>query len=765
MHDVLVKRIPLFSSYSSTAILLFQFLLIVPWALGFSFLNSTFVAFSVFINIICGAYAYTLISKKQTFEIVELLGFGVGLGTSIPALINISSGLFGFVSWSTTPMFPIAMLALTFVRDNRSRLHALCISTVNSFDLVLVLSMAIIGLAAWAQDLIGFLVVLILALFALWYLEKFSTKSIRYRLQKLIVFSVFPIGSLFTRYLVSCLNHKPIWLSLTGVDVAFDEATSFGVSTFGIFDNALLAGQRTYGHVLTHAWAGDLASFANAPRFLVTASFGFVVAVIGIAALVFSICLRLFDSLSAARISLILLFLQGSMPEEYVLLNTFRMAHAISIMWLLLFCLLFAQIYNKEVRFSHLVIGLGMFAITMSKIHWGIIAVVILTANAFWYLIVRRSFVHITYVILSAIIFFSTYWLAFDRNYGFPFNFGISRNFIYEIVGIVFLRFFIGIGFLATKDNSYVRRMASVAVVFGLIVHLILAGEYASDYWISFALIWISIFTSPYVIGAFNSLALCRNYRYLMFFCSLLAGFYFTYYFFRENYYLILINARSLKSWFFVSNPELIPLVVVFSITAIILLFILISSRNARSIRLGPIFVSVAIAFNAGVWLAQSQRVNILEHYYDIELTSDFILSHTQIETGEWIAANTDAKAILATNFLCDMQIEIGEPFPVSRENDCLNRNTLSWLASVAHRRVLIESPVYSGSYIGSIQQISDYNSSLQYGRNRSGSSLEYLENRYVDFFIFDKVNSRSHGLSIFKDAIFENIDYAVVPI
>jgi hypothetical protein len=146
-------------------------------------------------------------------------------------------------------------------------------------------------------------------------------------------------------------------------------------------------------------------------------------------------------------------------------------------------------------------------------------------------------------------------------------------------------------------------------------------------------------------------------------------------------------------------------------------------------------------------------------------LTSDFVLSDAQIEIAEWISKNTDTGAILATNFLCDIQIETVDPFPQARENDCLNRNTLTWLASIAHRRVLIESPVYSGSYVGSIQQISDYNASLAYGRNRSDESLNYLSNRDVDFFVFDKKNSRSHGLLVFRDSIFENIDYAIVPI
>jgi hypothetical protein len=498
---------------------------------------------------------------------------------------------------------------------------------------------------------------------------------------------------------------------------------------------------------------------------MVTASFGFVIAVIGISALVYSFSLRLFKSQRAARLSLVLLFLQGSMPEEYVLLNTFRMAHAVSIMWLLLFCFLLIQIFDNEIKMPYLLIGLGIFAVTMSKVHWGLIVVVTLSATVFWQMLFKRSFKIFPYLILTVTVFYLTYQVQFAGSYRFPFYFEISLNFVYEIIGLLLLRFLFGIGIFSTEGNGLVRSIALSSAIFALIVHLLLAGDYASDYWISFAFVWIAIFTGLFVDKSLISLTSTGLLSFMIYASSLFSGAWFTYYFFRENYYLILINTNSWKSWFVVSNPELIPLTLVFLITVFSCLLVRIFHGPLKSIRLGAIFVLVAIFFNAGVWFTQSQRVNILEHYYDIDLTSDFILSDSQIEMGEWIANNTDTDAILATNFLCDVQIENGVPFPLTRENDCLNRNTLSWLASIAHRRVLIESPVYSGSYIGSTQQISDYNTSLEYGKNRSDKSLDYLKNRNVDYFVFDKENSRSHNLLVFRDSIFENISYAIVPI
>jgi len=703
--------------------------------------------------------------KRKSIALIELIGISIGFGTMAPALINFSIRWTGFSNWTTAPIFPLVMITYALFKRNRSLLHNFHITGASYFDFTLVLSMAIIGLAAWAQDLLLFLMVLSLLLPAIWFLESMNALFSRFHLAKIIALTVFPIGLIFTRIFVNILDHKPIWRSLVGVDVAFDEATAFGVSKFGIFDNALLANQRTYGHTLTHAWAGDMASLTNSPRFMVTASIGFVVAVVGISALVYSVSLRLFQSRRAARISLVLLFVQGSMPEEYVLLNTLRMAHAVSIMWLLLFCYFLIRVFDDDIKYPYVVLGLGAFAVTMSKVHWGLIVVVILAATVVWQILAKRTFEFLPHFMLTTIVFYSTYKFAFSEGYGFPFNFGVSRNFFYELIGIVLLRFFIGVGVFTAKENNLVRGLAGSSIAFAVVIHLVLAGEYASDYWISFAFIWISIFTGAYADKALSLLAPYGFVRFVIYLGSLFAGAWFTYYFFRENYYLILINARSWKSWFVVSNPELISLTIVFLITALSCLSVRIFTGRLKLMQLGAIFVLVAIFFNAGVWFTQSQKVNILEHYYDIELTSDFILSDAQIEMGEWIDNNTDAHAILATNFLCDIQIDNGEPFPQTREDDCLNRNTLAWLASIAHRRVLIESPVYSGSFIGSAQQISDYNTSLGYGRDRNDQSLEYLKNRDVDYFVFDKANSRSHKLLIFRDSLFENIDYAIVPI
>jgi hypothetical protein len=180
--------------------------------------------------------------------------------------------------------------------------------------------------------------------------------------------------------------------------------------------------------------------------------------------------------------------------------------------------------------------------------------------------------------------------------------------------------------------------------------------------------------------------------------------------------------------------------------------------KNSLSLVITTIFFA-----NIGFWMVQNQKINILESHYDIQLTSDFVISDTQLDIGKWLESNTDRNSILATNFLCDVTIGLGVPFPQYRKDECLNRNTLTWLASIGHRRVLIEAPVYSGSYVGTNMQIKDYNSSVRFGRDMNSISSGYLVRRGVDFFIFDKATSKIHGLRDFGSVLYENSDYAIL--
>jgi hypothetical protein len=737
-------------------------------SLGFELQDSFFFSILLLSNILCGAYLYILLSKKDEFTQIELFGVGIALGTLSPAILNFCARLIRVSIDSTALLFPIFMVLIYAIRRYQKRVVLPRILPSKSSDFVLILSTPIFALAAWSDSLTPFCIYLVFALTVLIFFENSglkrgsSTRTVEY-LSLLII----PLGSVLSRFGLVNANPIPIWRTLVGVDVAFDEATAFGVSKYGMFDNALLSGQRSYGHVLTHAWAGDFAALIDLPPFMITASAGLVVAALGISAMVFTISISLFQSQIAARLSLVLIFLQASMPEEYLFLDTMRMAHSMSIMWLILFCFLLDSILEKSIRIPLALLAVLIFATTFSKIHWGLLALVIFGVHALIELLRVRSFRPVVTILFVATIFLLTYKYSFSESYGFPVSFNHSKNFVFEVVGLLVFRLFFMAGVLKHLSLGKDSITAVTTILFGLVAHSVLAGEYASYYWISIALLYASVFSGKLLHDAFLVQNQFRIARYFTYIFSICFACYACFRFFADNYYLILINASSLRSWFIVSYPELIQLFVPIVAICVGFLLLALTSTGFRSTGLLKNSLSLVITTiffaNIGFWMVQNQKINILESHYDIQLTSDFVISDTQLDIGKWLESNTDRNSILATNFLCDVTIGLGVPFPQYRKDECLNRNTLTWLASIGHRRVLIEAPVYSGSYVGTNMQIKDYNSSVRFGRDMNSISSGYLVRRGVDFFIFDKATSKIHGLRDFGSVLYENSDYAIL--
>lgn len=554
---------------------------------------------------------------------------------------------------------------------------------------------------------------------------------------------------------------------ILGVDTAWDEALAFSTAKYGTHDSIMLAGQRQGQHFLTNAWAGDFAAFTHTPPYMMSITIGFIVGVIGISAIAYTISFNLFENTNAARLSIFLIFVQASMPEEYFFLNTIRMAHAVSLMWLYIFWVLLIEIYNHGSRFSSVIITLLAFAITMAKVHWGLIAtIVILILSMFEYLKQKKTKL-IFYAGIVTFVFLLTLKFAYPSGQGFPLSIHYSTSYLYEIIGLVGLRYVFLLRYFSNAEHRLERLIGFFSIAIAIFLHALLNGERSSDYLISHAFIWSSIF-----LGRQFEICLTSHKWKTKFWLPVFAmisglGYWVCYYYFVKNYYMILIQAKTPVSWFVVKYPELIPLFASCIIAFLLLCsMLIIPTRRKRSSLANTAYISflfTAIALNCGIWFAQSQKVGIIESHYDVQLHSDLVLSNEQFEVSNWIRNNTNPNEIIASNFLCDVNVGYGDPFSASHDDDCLNRNTLSWLGSNGHRRVLIESPLYAASWIGSHIQTLDYNMSVGYGRTQSTDILNYLKGRGVDFFVFDKEVSRRHGINKFEHVIFQNESYAVV--
>ena len=502
-------------------LLLFTSLISIPISLGFDLLASISFSILLLTNTLSGAYLYTLLSKKFEFTQIELFGVGIGLGTLLPAILNYCARLIRVSIDSTALFFPLFMILIFVLKRYQKRDVMPRILPSKSSDFVLILSTPIFALAAWTDSLAPFCIYLVFVLTVLISTKNSVPKRDRSsRTVQYFPLLIIPLGAILSRFGFSDTNSVPIWRLLVGVDVAFDEATAFGISKYGMFDNALLAGQRSYGHVLTHAWAGDFAALTDLPPFMIAASAGFVAGVLGISALVFSISIRLFRNENVARFSLVVIFLQASMPEEYLFLDTMRMAHSMSIMWLILFCFLIEPILDQKIRTPYTLLTVLIFVTTLSKVHWGLLAIVIVGIHALTELIRHKVFVSIAITLIAVTTFFVTYNLTFGGGYGFPISFNYSKNFVFEVVGLLMLRLIFMAGVFTNLSLAKDLITALTIIVFGLVSHLFLAGEYASYYWISIALLYTAIFSGSLLYDAF---LLQRHFRFAKYFTYLTA--------------------------------------------------------------------------------------------------------------------------------------------------------------------------------------------------------------------------------------------------
>ena len=745
-----------------------SFLISISLALGFPLIPSlSFTAFFL-INIVCGAFTYIWISKKSEHRFIELLALGIGLGTLLPAVINFAIRQSGITFGTTAIVFPSIVCICGIFRKKFNSYAKVAITRSESIELILLLSTGIIALSTWSSEISIFLIYVSLGLVGLFFiLPKVKGCQLGGYASNFALTGFFPLGLFLTRLFNQASPTLPAWRKILGVDTAWDEALAFSTAKYGTHDSIMLAGQRQGQHFLANAWAGDFAAFTHTPPYMMSVTIGFVVGVIGISAIAYTISFNLFKNINAARLSIFLIFVQASMPEEYFFLNTIRMAHAVSLMWLYIFWVLLIEIYNHGSRFSSAIITLLAFAITMAKVHWGFIATIVVFILSMIEYLKHKKTKLIFYAAIVAFVFFLTLKFAYPSGQGFPRSFHYSTSYLYEIIGLIGLRYVFLLRYFSNAEHRFERLIGFFSIAIAIFLHALLNGEFSSDYLISHAFIWSSIF-----LGRQFEICLTSHNWKTKFWLPVFAlisglGFWVCYYYFVNNYYMILIHAKTPISWFVVKYPELIPLLAICIIAILLLCLLLIRSIRRKKSSLFNLayssFLFTAIALNSGIWYAQTQRVGIIESHYDVQLHSDLVLSNEQFEVSNWIRNNTNPNDIIASNFLCDANVGYGEPFSASKDDDCLNRNTLSWLGSNGHRRVLIESPLYAASWIGSHTQTLDYNMSVEYGHKQSTAVLNYLIGRGVDYFVFDKEISHRYGLENFKDVVFENEEYAIV--
>jgi hypothetical protein len=97
---------------------------------------------------------------------------------------------------------------------------------------------------------------------------------------------------------------------------------------------------------------------------------------------------------------------------------------------------------------------------------------------------------------------------------------------------------------------------------------------------------------------------------------------------------------------------------------------------------------------------------------------------------------------------------------------DCSNRNTLSWIAPLARRNVLLESITWFQGTPDSPERIAAYeyvHDLDTFARMNDSQSISKLKEYGVDYVVIDRARTTTTSWAPNADVVFENIDYLVL--
>jgi hypothetical protein len=718
--------------------------------------------------------------KDCQFNTAELLGIGIALGTACPALINILMRLIGINSQLTTLIFPtLTIFCIPILRNKIDQIRK-SISAISLLDLHLILFTSLISLVAWTNSLLPFTVtagVFILVDYLhrtvrIRRVKEAQIASIRWTLMSIVS---FPILAFFCTKISSFWRKTPIWKNLIGVDVAFDEAQSHGVSSFGIADNILRANSPTKGHILTHAWAGDIASFLDLPRFLSTGGVGFALGIIGISSLVVALAIREFDSVAVGRFALLIVYFQASIPEEFLVVPAPRMANSISLLLLISFFYLFLDYSKKLLHHSHFFLPIFISLLTLAKFHWAMVAVFAVSLVSAYDFLRYKSVSSLYIPIASFVIFLLTYFIFLrGMDAHSPVDINLTFDMAVLIISVLTMRFHIFSAGSIFRFDIKSHLFTISLLVFAVTLLAITNGSNNTTYFINASLILWSLFIAEHIWELLTNCLEPFKQLWLLGILSCLVGITTSVFYLYANYRLINNPHYKFLQIFIVHFPQLFQITVIF-LAFLFLLFVYHSTKIIRNILPSLnvpfvlLFSVMIICSNFGTWIVVSNRADVLSIWYDIANRPQYIFNDDQFIVSEWLLVNTAADDVFATNSICTQILEPGDSTPYDELGpDCKNRNMFTWVAALAHRKMLFESPLTGPMSIGaslSALEVSDYNSVVNFGSTMSASARSYLESRGVDWFIVDREQTLSGDWSSLTDVRFSTDKYFVIKI
>ena len=747
----------------------------LPLSMNFGILASTVFGTYLMINALFGAYAYILLSKKSSFHFAELLGLGIAFGTALPALINIIVRLSGITWGSTAPIFPIIGTLVFLLRKSRNVAPKIHIEWISNADLCMILAGPIFAIVAWSDRMWPFCAVLFLNIGFILTFEKQTQKAkwINY-----FPFLMFVGGAFVNTTTNHIFNRGLIWKSQTGVDIAFDEAQSWSISHLGFYDNVLLAGQPTKGHILTQAWAGDFASFTNAPRFITTAMTGYGVGILGLTAILYFLTYEMSKRKVAARIAITLFLLQSCIPEQFLALPSPRVANSLSMLWLVVFWFLYTANHAKQTRYSVTTLILAMFVVSLAKFQWGLIAALTISIIAITQTRALKGLMARTWkpavIAITLPITYLLFLKGMDAREEVVFKLQVG---MLPLLLVVLLTRTSLVKFPrdASEQSKLLRKFYLISTIFAvLFIWATNAGNQSTYFF--YPVLWLSAsYLGIRIDKIFIEKQISRNRLLLATFWGISSGacICISYYYLR--YRLTDNTKHPILQWVYVSHPEMLqPLALAILLIISIIFAILKTKRQTYSTKtFTHLFILLVIVFNISSnfsnWFLTSNASSITKIWFDVNYSPEYANNSDQYKVADWIIKNTGKSEIGASNFLCDIRVETGGKTPsLNIGSECKNRNMLPWISALTHRRMLIDAPLTSLMGAGDMLEEKfrvNYNAVLAFGSQADSKSFAILQKQGVTWFVVDREQSSVSSWQPFGDITFSTGRYYVLKI
>lgn len=741
-------------------------LIALPIFSGFDIFSASRFGVFLLINVICGQYIWSRLVQERKPEVFESLAAGLAIGTSLPALINIGIRLLDLRGFHTAYIFPtLCILFWSFFDRKRPTLSARPASE-DDRDFRFIIATPFLAVVAWNPQAWPFCATYLLGIY-FFYQKRIGKRITTIPSTRLFATPTILLISLIVNMVYrSLFRDKPLWRYFVGVDGAWDEGTAWSISQFGVKQNALFAGQPFKGHILTQAWAGDIAAATFSPDFLVTGIAGFAVGTLGVSLIVYATSMSLFFKRILAITSLFILYFQASLPEEFLLFPAPRHANSLSILFLIFGWFLLLNLPKWKIKHVHIVIFIATTVVTLSKVHWGSLIVLGGMLLAFEAFMRSKSFVMFFYAANTLAAFLVAYF-SFIHGIEMAEKIAINFDFVYLLTILVFVATRLFFSKSVNTSSAVLNRLPIFShcnLILTVLFVWVTGGENNSFYLLHSAIVLAAIAATP------NLESLIIKYRASqpILFYSVVLGFsigigtslaylYLRYRLANNGQYRILY-------WLIVNYPVMIQpltLMVTMAILAVLLLF---ANRKYIVFLFAPIALSLILGSNLGAWILHPFKPSITNIWHDVNFNSEITFSHQQISAANWIRLNTPADSLIASNFQCTlMELQNSE---TAKNLDCSNRNTLSWIAPLARRNVLLESITWFQGTPDSPERIAAYeyvHDLDTFARMNDSQSISKLKEYGVDYVVIDRARTTTTSWAPNADVVFENIDYLVL--